>query len=77
MTMFKFLLVAAVSGLVTAWPEPTAAAYLDNRAIDCSKVTGCLSVLKKIGPPATTFCSSYVKISATKITTTTFTPVAV
>ncbi|KAH7339229.1 hypothetical protein BKA66DRAFT_577324 [Pyrenochaeta sp. MPI-SDFR-AT-0127] len=77
MVAFKLLLAAAASGLVTAWPEPTAAAYLDQRGIDCSKVTGALGVLKKLGPPATTFCSSYLKIPKTKTATTTFTPATV
>lgn len=77
MVAFKLLLAATASGLVAAWPEPTAAAYLDNRAIDCSKVTGALSVLKKLGPPATTFCSSYLKLPGTKTSTTTITPPAV
>lgn len=72
------LFVAAVfTALGAAWPEPTPAAQLDQRAIDCSKVTGALSVLKKLGPPATSFCSSYLKIAGTKTLTTTFTPATV
>jgi hypothetical protein len=62
MVAFKLFLAVTANQLVAAWPEPTAAAYLNNRAIDCSKLTGCLGVLKKIGPAATTFCSSYLKI---------------
>jgi hypothetical protein len=77
MVAIKLLLAATVSRLVTAWPEPTLPANLHNRAIDCSKVTGALSVLKKVGPPATSFCSSYLKIPGTKIVTTTVTPSAV
>ncbi|KAH3983351.1 hypothetical protein HBI25_062070 [Parastagonospora nodorum] len=77
MVAFKLLLAATVSGIVTAWPEPTAVANLDNRAIDCSKLTGCLGVLKKIGPPASTFCRSYLKVPGTKTSTTTITPIAI
>ncbi|KAH7346019.1 hypothetical protein BKA66DRAFT_447873 [Pyrenochaeta sp. MPI-SDFR-AT-0127] len=61
MVAFRLLLAAAASGL---------------RAVDCAKVTGALSVLKKLGPPATSFCSSYLKIQG-KTATTTFTPPAV
>jgi hypothetical protein len=77
MVAFKLFLAVTASQLVAAWPEPTAAAYLDNCAIDCSKLTGCLGVLKKIGPAANTFCSSYLKIPQAKTLTTTTTPTAV
>lgn len=73
MVTFKLLLAATASGLVTAWPEPIGA-VLDERAIDCAKVTGALSVLRAIGPQATTFCSSFLKVPGTKTATTTFTP---
>lgn len=77
MVAFKLLLAVTVSSLVAAWPEPTAIAKIDNRAIDCSKSNGCIGVLKKIGPPASSFCRSYLKVPGTKTTTTTITPVAV
>lgn len=77
MLAFKFFLAASLGGLVTAWPEPTEVAYHLDHAVDCAKVTGALSVLKKVGPAATSFCRSYLKAPATQITTTTTTPVAV
>lgn len=73
----SLLLAATLGGLVAAWPEPVAARPLDERAIDCSKVNGALSILKKLGPPATTFCSSYLKVPATKTVITTVTPATV
>lgn len=67
------LLSVSISGLAAARPEPTPAALLEDRAVDCAKVTGALSVLKKLGPPATTFCSAYLKVPAKSTTTTTLT----
>lgn len=77
MVTLKLLFVLAASSVVAAWPEPTPAAYLDQRAVNCAKVTGALSVLKKLGPPATSFCSSYLKIPGTLTSTTTVTPATV
>lgn len=77
MVAFKLLLAAMAGRLVTAWPEPTAGAHLEDRAINCAKVTGALSVLKKAGPPATSFCSSFLKIPGTQTSTTTVTPATV
>jgi hypothetical protein len=76
MFTFKLLLAAAACGIVNAWPEPTELANIDQRNIDCSKLTGCYGVLKKIGSPATTFCQSYLKVPGTKTTTMTVTPAA-
>lgn len=65
------LIFAAAIGSVVAFPaEPTLAA----RAVDCGKVTGALSVLKNLGPPATTFCSSFLKVPATQTVISTTTP---
>jgi hypothetical protein len=71
------LLVATASTLVAAWPEPTPAARIDQQAGACAKVNGALTILKKLGPPATSFCSSYLKVPATKTLTTTVTPATV
>lgn len=68
------LFAAAFGGLAAAWPEPIGARPLDQRAIDCSKINDALSVLKKLGPPATTFCSSFLKVPGTKTLTATITP---
>lgn len=59
-------------GSVAALPaEP----MLEARAVNCAKVTGALFVLKNLGPPASTFCSSFLKVPATTtiITSTTST----
>jgi len=76
MVAIKLLLVASAtcSGLVAAMPDPAAAARLDQRAINCAQVTGALSALRKLGAPATAFCSSFLQIPATKTLTTTVTP---
>ncbi|CAO2652061.1 Nn.00g003440.m01.CDS01 [Neocucurbitaria sp. VM-36] len=73
MVSFKFL-VLGIAGTAAAFPQPTAAPDLEKRA-NCAKVTGALSVLKKLGPPATSFCSSYLKVPGAKTSTTTVTPV--
>lgn len=49
MVSLKVLLAATISGLAAAWPEPTPGAVLEDRAVDCAKVTGALSVLKNLG----------------------------
>ena len=69
------LLVLGIAGLAIAHPEPTRAANLDKR-VDCAKVNGALTVLRKLGPPATAFCSSYLRIPATTTIKTTSTPVS-
>ncbi|KAF2844917.1 hypothetical protein T440DRAFT_559312 [Plenodomus tracheiphilus IPT5] len=70
MVSFQLVLLAA-AGLTAAYPEPTPAAALEHRQdVNCAKVTGALSVLNKLGPPATTFCSSFLKISKIKATKT-------
>ncbi|KAF2130703.1 hypothetical protein P153DRAFT_383929 [Dothidotthia symphoricarpi CBS 119687] len=58
-----------------AVPAPTNA-LVNERAVNCNSVSGALKVLKGLGAPATSFCSSYLKIPATVTTTTTTTPVS-
>ncbi|KAL6704615.1 hypothetical protein ACN47E_008012 [Coniothyrium glycines] len=77
MVSIKFLFVATAGALTAAMPGPTPAAAFGERAVDCAKVNGALSVLKRLGPPATSFCSSYLRIPATKTTTLFITPTAV
>ncbi|KAJ4983152.1 hypothetical protein SVAN01_11336 [Stagonosporopsis vannaccii] len=65
MVAISLFLAAVFTALGAAWPEPTPAVQLDLRAVDCSKATGALRFLKKLGPPATSFCSSYHNIAGT------------
>jgi hypothetical protein len=64
-----YLLHGAV--LVAANPILESKQELEGRAVNCNAVNAALSVLKVLGPPATTFCSSYLKIPATITTTST------
>ncbi|KAF1831415.1 hypothetical protein BDW02DRAFT_55487 [Decorospora gaudefroyi] len=77
MVLFHHLLLAACASLAAAYPEPTTGLYLNKRTTkpNCSKLNGALTILKKLGPPATSFCSSYLKIPATTTSVTTTTPV--
>jgi hypothetical protein len=74
MVSFKFLAVSSVVSVALAHPQPTPAAHLEERT-DCAKINGALTILKKLGPPATSFCSSYLKVPMTKTLTTTTTSV--
>jgi hypothetical protein len=74
MVSFKLLVVSSVASVAIAHPQPTPAAHLEERT-DCAKINGALTILKKLGPPATSFCSSYLKVPMTKTLTTTTTPV--
>ncbi|KAJ4378756.1 hypothetical protein N0V86_005627 [Didymella sp. IMI 355093] len=66
---FNVVLAATISSVAALPAEPT----LEARAVNCAKITGALSVLKNLGPPATTFCSSFLKVPATATITTTTT----
>ncbi|KZM25154.1 hypothetical protein ST47_g3697 [Ascochyta rabiei] len=69
--LYHLLFVAAV-GSVSALPaEPTLAA---RGPINCAKVDGAIAVLKNLGTPATTFCSSFLKIPAIATATATIIP---
>ena len=50
------ILASAIGSVAALLAKPTLAA----RAVDCAKVTGALSVLKNLGPPATMFSSRYL-----------------
>jgi hypothetical protein len=56
------------------YAEPTLVArdtnHLEKR-VNCNAVNAALTVLKALGPPATTFCSSYLHIPATATATVT------
>ncbi|KAH7389950.1 hypothetical protein BKA66DRAFT_526814, partial [Pyrenochaeta sp. MPI-SDFR-AT-0127] len=47
------------------------------RAVDCKAVTGVLRVVKALGAPATSFCSSYLRVPATSTVRATITPTQV
>jgi len=72
MRLSSFIAVAGVLSISAVSAEPTPPQF--QKGVDCKAVNLALTVLKKLGPPATSFCSSYLKIPATKtvsITTTT------
>jgi hypothetical protein len=47
------------------------------RAVNCKAVTGVLAVVKALGTPATSFCSSYLNIAPTGTVKITSTPTTV
>jgi hypothetical protein len=55
-------------------PMPTDPA-IEKRAPDCKAVNAALTILKALGPPATSFCSSYLRVP-TAATTTFIAPAA-
>jgi hypothetical protein len=58
--------LAFTLAIATASPVPDALdSDLQKRALDCKAVNAALTVLKALGPPATAFCSSYLRIPAT------------
>ncbi|KAH8635888.1 hypothetical protein IG631_07722 [Alternaria alternata] len=72
MRLSSFIAVAGVLSISAVSAEPTPPQF--QKSVDCKAVNLALTVLKKLGPPATSFCSSYLNIPATKtlsITTTT------
>ena len=66
----RSLQVLCLLPLVHATPQPTAG-VLDERAVNCNAVNSALSVLRVLGPVATTFCSAYLRIPAPTTTTIT------
>ncbi|KAF2623337.1 hypothetical protein BU25DRAFT_451331 [Macroventuria anomochaeta] len=66
------LLSMATAAYASPLARPTDA--LKERAVNCNKVNAALGVLKILGSPATTFCSSYLHIPATVTQTATVAP---
>jgi hypothetical protein len=48
--------------------------HLARRTVNCGKVTGVLSAVKALGPLATAFCSTYLRIPGTTTVQTTTIP---
>jgi hypothetical protein len=65
MVSLKFLAMSGVAGVALAHPQPTPTVHLEE-CTDCAKVNGALDILKKLGPSATSFCRSYLKVPMTK-----------
>jgi hypothetical protein len=74
MLAFKLILVAATGVLGVAIPEPTAAAQLDLRAVNCAKGNDVLNAVKKLGPAGNAFCRAYLGMPGTKTMMATITP---
>jgi hypothetical protein len=67
------LAIAAYSNhLVSAHPNPNE--VFVARAVNCKAVTGVIGAIKALGAPATSFCSSYLKVPATSTVRATVTP---
>ncbi|KAH7064290.1 hypothetical protein BKA63DRAFT_572206 [Paraphoma chrysanthemicola] len=66
--------LATVSANPFPAPMPTDPA-IEKRAPDCKAVNAALTILKALGPPATSFCSSYLRVP-TAATTTFIAPAA-
>lgn len=74
LTLFAWTL-ATVSANPLTTPMPANPAT-EKRAPDCKAVSAALTILKALGPPATSFCSSYLRIP-TAATTTFTAPAAI
>jgi hypothetical protein len=71
--LYSILLQAVLLTQTQANPLDVYAGTIEQRAVDCKAVTGVLAVVRALGAPATSFCSSYLGVptAATKLTTTT------
>lgn len=76
MTTRRFSLVGVVLAAVLLLTAQASVVVLDERAVNCKVVTGALGALKGLGAPATAFCSAYLHVPATAVTTTTSTQAA-
>lgn len=77
MLSFKSIYVQIVLWVcinANAIPTQTLAS-VNERAVNCNAVSGALKVLQSLGAPATSFCSSYLRVPATATTTVTSTPI--
>ncbi|KAF2431411.1 hypothetical protein EJ08DRAFT_186847 [Tothia fuscella] len=66
-------LLAFAFSLTVAQEQAAPGDCLDKR-VNCAQITGALTVLKKLGGPASTFCGSYLRIPTTTTKATTTTP---
>ncbi|CAI9637403.1 hypothetical protein GT037_008179 [Alternaria burnsii] len=74
MRLSSFIAVAGVFSISAVSAEPTTPKL--QKGVDCKAVNLALTVLKGLGPPATSFCSSYLKVPATStVSITTTTPI--
>jgi hypothetical protein len=67
LTLFAWTL-ATVSANPFPVPMPTDLG-IEKRAHDCKAVNAALTILKGLGPPAISFCSSYLHIPTAATTT--------
>jgi hypothetical protein len=70
-----FLALILWDGQVSA--NPKHGEMVIARAVNCKAVTGVLAVVKALGAPATSFCSSYLNIAPTSTVKITSTPITV
>lgn len=75
LTLFAWTL-ATVSANPFPAPMPTNLG-IEKRAPDCKAVNAALTILKVLGPPATSFCSSYLHVPSAATTTFTAPPATV
>jgi hypothetical protein len=71
---FYLFLTIALWGNVLVSAHPKHGELVVARAVNCKVVTGVLAVVKALGVPATSFCSSYLHIPATSTVQATVTP---
>jgi hypothetical protein len=72
----SFYLLAGLLAFTSAnlLPEPTTDPIADNvidKRANCGIITGALAILTILGPPATSFCSSYLRVATAVIATRT------
>lgn len=70
------LLLISIAGTAHANPIAPPTDFLKKRTT-CKQVDVVLNVIKALGPPATTFCRSYLHIPAPTTRTTTIAPAIV
>ena len=83
-SLFTIFSVAAATADVACVPQiaPTQCSALAaggllaprHAKVDCNVVTGALGALKKLGPPASSFCKAYLRIPCTTTVPVTVTP---
>jgi hypothetical protein len=73
---FLVTLLIAPWGNHPVYAHPKQGELIIARAVNCKVVTGVLGVVKALGAPATSFCSSYLHVPATSTIQATITPTA-